>query len=99
MAERMVLSRHKILSTVSDKEFIRRFPKFAVVQTVQSPSPRLGGCSGCRKRRRDVNTMNAFLTVLKGLKPHELRDFKNYINANSVVYNTHEDGRYKVGKL
>jgi hypothetical protein len=99
MAERMMLSRQKVEALISSPDFLKKFPQFAVVQNVKQPSVRKGGCSGCRKRRNATNVMNAFITVLRGLPPGKMKEFKDYIKVGSILYNSTDGGRYRVGKL
>lgn len=98
MRERVMLSRSLAMSMLSNRDFLSKFPEFGGIRTGNSNVLR-GGCSGCRRRRNEVNAMNSFLSALRALPPARMAAFKQYLNAGNVVYQTNEQGSYKTGAL
>jgi len=98
MADTLMLSRAMVTALLADPGFTGKFPEFAPVAGNKAQSVR-GGCSGCRKRRSEVNAMNSFLTVLRMMPPPRVSAFKQYMNTTELIYNTTADGQYKTGHL
>jgi len=98
MADTLMLSRATVTALLVNPDFTGKFPEFAPV-AAHKPQPVRGGCSGCRKRRAEVNMLNDFLTVLRRMPPPRVSAFKQYMHTTEIVYNTTSDGQYTSGHL
>lgn len=89
MANNVEIGPSEINKALSDAEFFRKMPEFAVLRvkmdTAQKSSKR--GCTPCRMRRI-VSTMNSdFMRIIPTLSDDGKARFKKYFGADTISYN------------
>ena len=101
----MIMSQGVVRKLVTDPDFYKQIPEFVSLRTYQeklkSETKKSGGCSGCKQKRVEFNTMSAFIYVLASINEEAAGRLKRFLGVEKIQYHgfNKNKGSYELREL